>query len=110
MTDPPWYGFVLGVLAVWRVAHFLHVEHGPWGLLTRLRGQASEAGLGELFECFYCLSFWVAAPAAWWLAASWQDGVVTWLALSAGAIFLEVRGVATPPPVADEEDHHDMLR
>jgi hypothetical protein len=99
--DNRWYWFVLGVLAVWRVTHFLHVEHGPWGVLTRFREQAARIGLEELFACFYCLSFWTAAPAAWWLAATSPGKLVAWLALSAGAILIEVRGIGSPP------DSHD---
>ena len=25
--------FVLGVLAVWRMTHLLHLERGPWGVI-----------------------------------------------------------------------------
>lgn len=105
----PWYWFVLAVLAVWRVAHLLHVEHGPWGVLTWLRAQAARIGLGDLFACFYCLSVWVAAPAAWWLASIWSERVVAWLALSAGAILIEVRGIGTPPGTSNEEEQSDEL-
>jgi hypothetical protein len=102
---------VLGVLAVWRITHLLHVEHGPWGLIARGRAAARRLGLGELFACFYCLSFWTTAPAAWLLASSWQGRLVTWLALSAGVILLEVRGIgAGPGSSIEEENHDDLLR
>ncbi len=110
-----WYWFGLGVLAVWRVTHLLHVEHGPWGVFARVRAVAPRLGLGDLFGCFYCLSFWTAALAAWWLASSWQGRLLTWLALSAGAILLEVHGIGVPtyvPPdqSVEEEKRNDMLR
>lgn len=94
------FWFVLGVLAVWRVTHLLHVEHGPWGVLARLREQAARIGLGELLACFYCLSLWIAAAPAYWFAATWPGRVVAWLALSAGAILIEVRGIGSPPDPA----------
>lgn len=110
-----WYWFGLGVLAVWRVTHLLHVEHGPWGVFARVRAAAPSLGLGDLFGCFYCLSFWTATLAAWWLASSWQGRLLTWLALSAGAILLEVRGIGAPPYFppdrsVEEEKHNGMLR
>lgn len=87
----PWYWLVLGVLAVWRVTHLLHVEHGPWGAFFAIRKLAARFGGGSLFDCFYCLSIWVAAPAALWLADGWGARGVIWMALSAGAILIEVR-------------------
>jgi hypothetical protein len=110
-----WYWFGLGVLAVWRVTHLLHVEHGPWGLFACIRTAALRLGLGDLFACFYCLSLWTAAPAAWWLASSWQGRLLAWLALSAGAILIEVRGIGAPPnsppdQFVEEEKRNDMLR
>lgn len=91
--DSPWLRFLLAVLAVWRVTHLLHVEHGPWGVIARGRAAAGRLGLGEVFRCFYCLSLWTAAPAAFLIASSWPVRGVAWLALSAGAILVEVRGL-----------------
>jgi hypothetical protein len=65
--------FVLGVLAVWRVTHLLHLEHGPWGMLARGRAAAERIGLGDLVHCFVCLSLWAALPVAWWLTATWPE-------------------------------------
>jgi hypothetical protein len=97
-----WFGFLLGVLAVWRLTHLLHVEHGPLGMIQALRGLAARLGAGETFRCFYCLSLWCAAPAALLLAAPWTERVFTWLALSAGSILLEVRGVGPSVPLRDD--------
>jgi hypothetical protein len=107
--DSQWYWFVLGVLAVWRVTHLLHVEHGPWGAWFRIRAQAARFGLGDLFACFYCLSFWTAAPAALWLGSTWSARLVAWLALSAGAILIEVRGIGSPAGSSVSEDQPDDL-
>ena len=85
-----WYWVVLGVLAVWRATHLLHLEHGPWGIVEKGRGVAKRLGLGELVDCFFCLSVWTAMPAAWWLGSTWPERIVAWLGCSAGAILVEV--------------------
>jgi len=97
-SDHPWYWLVLGVLAVWRVTHLLHVEHGPWGVLAALRDVAAGAGAGELFDCFFCLTLWTAIPAALWIATTWTDRILVWLALSAGAILVETRPLGGTDP------------
>lgn len=107
-SSNPWYWLGLGALAVWRMTHLLHVEHGPWGLIARGRAGLARLGLGGLVGCFYCLSLWTAAPVAWWLASSWSGRLITWLALSAVAILLEVKGLGNLP--AQEEVSDDMLR
>jgi len=88
--------FVLGVLAVWRMTHLLHLEHGPWGVIARMRAAAERLGFGDLVHCFFCLSLWIALPVAWWFASSWPGRLIAWLALSAGAILIEVRGLRPP--------------
>jgi len=93
--------FAIGVLAVWRVTHMLHLEHGPWGIVARARAGAERVGIGDLVRCFFCLSLWIALPAAYWLAASWAGRIAMWLALSAGAIIIEVRLLAPPGPRRD---------
>ncbi len=92
-----WYWLVLSVLAVWRITHCLHVEHGPWGVLTRTRALAARVHFGDLFACFYCLSLWTAAPVSFWLAVSWPGRIVCWLALSGCAVIIELRAVGTTP-------------
>ncbi|MEO8154251.1 MAG: hypothetical protein ABI605_14380 [Rhizobacter sp.] len=76
-------------LAVWRLTHLLHAEAGPGQVFYRLRTQAGTGFIGQAIGCFYCLSLWVAAPVALWIADSWRDRVLLWLALSAVAILLE---------------------
>lgn len=100
----PWLWFSLGVLAVWRLTHLLHAEHGPFGLLARGRAASVRLGLGELFQCFFCLSLWTAAPVALWLASSWPERALTWLALSGAAILVEIKGTGGPAAPPGEED------
>ena len=80
--------FILGALCVWRVTHLLHAEDGPGLVLLRLR-RAAGHGLGQLLDCFYCLSLWIAAPAESILATNWKKGVLFWLAMSGAACLLE---------------------
>lgn len=79
----------LATLAVWRVAHLLAAEDGPADALARLRSRIGEGELGELMDCFNCLSIWVAAPASVAVARSRRDRLMTWLALSGAACLLE---------------------
>jgi hypothetical protein len=80
--------FVVGALAVWRVTHLLQAEDGPFELVTRLRRSVGSGGLGELLDCFYCLSLWISAPLALWMDTQWRERVLLWLSLSAAAILL----------------------
>ena len=81
-------GFVLAALATWRVAHLIAEEDGPWNVVARARARAGTGELGELMDCFYCLSLWVAAPAALTVTRE-RDLPTTWLALSGAACLLE---------------------
>jgi hypothetical protein len=83
------YRFTLGVLAVWRVTHLLFAEDGPWDVIIRLRRRAGTGFWGNLLDCFYCLSLWIAAPLAVLLGSGWAERLLLWPALSAGAILLE---------------------
>ena len=109
------YGLVLGILCVWRITHLLAAEDGPWDVLVHLRRSAGNGFWGRLLDCFYCLSLWVGVPFALLLAAGWREGLLSWLAFSAGAILLERATGPRPavPPALyneDEEDGHELLR
>ena len=107
------YWFLLGSLAVWRVVHLLHAEDGPGDWLVRLRRAAGQGFWGSALDCFYCLSVWIAAPAALLAGASWRERALLWPALSAAAIFLERVGQrvdGVPSYHEDKEVPHGMLR
>ena len=80
---------VLGSLATWRMTHLLAEEDGPWDAVVRARAQLGDGQLGALMDCFYCLSLWVAAPAAIGVAPRRRDIPLAWLALSGAACLLE---------------------
>jgi len=112
------YWFLLGTLAVWRVTHLLTLEAGPWNLLDHLRRRLQSNLLQGLFDCFYCMSLWVAIGFALALGETWKTALFLWPALSGGAILLERvtsragPGDATPPVVyfEDQEENADVLR
>lgn len=88
MQDP-WFHFVLGLLATWRVAHLLAYEDGPWDLLVRLRVALGDGVLGRLVDCFQCVSLWVAAPFALVVGRGALEWGLAWLGLSGGACLLD---------------------
>lgn len=118
----PFYYFVLGVLAVWRVTHLLHAEAGPWDIFARLRRRLGTGFMGALFGCFYCLSVWIAAPLAYAVGETWKEILLLWPAFSAGAILLERAAARNEAPPAvqfweeenvtenNEEGHHVLWK
>ncbi|BDT66570.1 hypothetical protein os1_07330 [Comamonadaceae bacterium OS-1] len=112
--DAPWFHAVLGALATWRLAHLLAREDGPWDAVLRLRMAAGQGVWGQMLDCFYCLSLWVAAPVALAVARDPVEWVLAWLGLSGAACLLERLGPAAPPPVLElthlEGDHDELLR
>jgi hypothetical protein len=87
-----WAKLVLAVLATWRVTHLLAKEDGPADFVVRLRTLVGNGMLGKLMDCFYCLSIWVAAPVALFVAHKFIDWLLVWLALSGAACLLERTG------------------
>ena len=80
---------VVGALCVWRVTHLFNAEDGPGSALVRLRRRAGDGWLGQLLDCFYCLSLWVAAPASLLIGSGWKERLLLWLAFSGAACLLE---------------------
>lgn len=88
--------FLIGTLAVWRASYMVQNEAGPAGIFLRLQAWAAKhekkAGdFGDGFYCFYCLSMWISLPVA--LILAWGSIaliILYWLALSAGAIFINI--------------------
>jgi hypothetical protein len=104
-----WPRFVVAVLAVWRVTHLLAREDGPADLVFRWRARLGDGALGRGVDCFYCLSVWVAAPFALFVAGRWLDRLVTCVALSGAACLLEAVTAAVNEK-SKEEVTHVVLR
>jgi hypothetical protein len=81
--------FALASLATWRITHLLAEEDGPADAVVRLRARLGSGQLGDLMDCFYCLSVWVAAPLGLVVARRPREAPLTWLALSGAACLLE---------------------
>jgi hypothetical protein len=87
------------------MTHLLTEEDGPADLVLRLRQAAGESQFGQVMDCFYCASMWVALPVAVFVAnestrtplscpggsgrVTWYRRAATWLALSGAACLLE---------------------
>jgi hypothetical protein len=109
--DAPWFGFVLGVFATWRVAHLLAHEDGPWDAVLRLRVALGNGVWGRLLDCFYCLSLWIAAPIAWAVVRDPVEWLLAWLGLSGAACLLDRLGRAPPAFIQPiDGDEHGLLR
>lgn len=80
---------VAGALCVWRVTHLFNAEDGPGHVLVRLRRRAGDGWLGQMLDCFHCLSVWVAVPVSWLIGSGWKERLLLWLALSGAACLLE---------------------
>jgi hypothetical protein len=114
MVAMQFYWLVLGILCVWRVTHLLNAEDGPWDVVVRLRRHAGKGFWGELMDCFYCLSLWVAAPLAVALGSGVQERLLLWPALSAGAILLERLTAGRPAAIQgvyfEDRENANLLR
>ena len=55
-----WFWLALSSLVVWRTTMLLVYETGPFDLLRRVRKLAGSLGLERAFECFHCVSLWIA--------------------------------------------------
>lgn len=91
----------LAALATWRVTHLLVEEDGPWDAVVRVRARLGSGQLGAVMDCFYCLSMWVALPAAVRAAPRRRDIPLLWAALSGAACLLER---ATAARAGDDPD------
>lgn len=83
------YRFFLGTLSVWRITHLLQAEDGPFDIVFFLRQKVGNGFWGQLLDCFYCLSVWIAAPFAIFIGEDLGKRILLWPAFSAGAILLE---------------------
>ncbi len=94
---------LVAVLCLWRVSHLLSVEKGPFSLISRLRVWAGNGFFGELLDCFYCLSLWLAIPLAMLAGDGWAQRLLLWPALSGAACLLEKATERTGFPGVFEE-------
>ena len=108
------YKLLLGILSVWRVTHLLNAEDGPGDMVIHLRRYAGTGFWGQVLDCFYCLSMWIAVPFALFLGQKVDEQILLWPALSAGAILLERMtesgGHEEMPLIFEETEEEYVLR
>ena len=83
------FRFSLAALAAWRVSHLLAAEDGPAAVVARARSRLGSGPLGELADCFGCLSVWVCVPFVPFVTRQRSEVPVCWLALCGAAFLLE---------------------
>ncbi len=83
------FRLALAGLAVWRLTHLLALEDGPADVIVKLRVWAGSGPVGELMDCFDCLSIWVAGGFAPFVARRPREYALSWLALSGVACALQ---------------------
>jgi hypothetical protein len=107
------YRFLLGTLFVWRITHLLSAEDGPWDIVVRLRRAAGQGLLGQMLDCFHCLSLWVSAIVAIFLGKKLGEQILLGPALSAGAILLERvtdhKNIESPAVFIEESEDKNAL-
>jgi hypothetical protein len=84
-----WFRLTMAILASWRVAHLIAHEDGPFDVVVRIRARAGSSVFGDLMDCPYCLSLWMAIPFAFSLAHGALALCAATLAISGGASLLE---------------------
>ena len=82
------------------MSHLLVSEDGPGDVIFHARKYLANSFLGQLMDCFGCVSLWVAAPFAFFVTTQPVELVVVWLALSGAAMLLE--GLRPAPLVIDQ--------
>jgi hypothetical protein len=102
-TTEFWSRFAIASLVVWRLTHLVAYEDGPFDAIVWLRQKAGQGFFGKLMDCFYCLSFWIAAPivpvVAWFGDTSPVRVLMVWIAVSGAACLLE-RTTAPPGKIS----------
>ena len=97
---------ILSIFAVWRLTHMLGKEDGPFDVFYLIRKKAGAGFFGNLLDCFYCISIWIAFPFGLWLGTTWIEKILVWLALSGAACLLEQATTKNnePPKIDYKED------
>ena len=80
------YRFLLGTLCVWRVTICLMWKMDRGISSSACACRFGDGFFGQLLDCFYCLSVWIAAPLSYFLGDKLNERILLWPALSAGAI------------------------
>jgi hypothetical protein len=112
MKNERCFSLLVAALATWRLTHLLALEDGPGDSVVALRLTLGDSFFGQLMDCFYCLSLWVAAPMAFSIRKKRWDWPFACLAISGAACLLEKAtsqtGAASPHQPVEEQN--ELLR
>lgn len=105
------FDMIVAALAVWRLAHMLRYEAGPWDVFIRIREKLGNGVFGKAMDCVACMSIWLAA------IIFFVPGIrflVVVLAISAMAVVLEavhgmLRKGSEGTGVGEQEVHKNRL-
>lgn len=95
------YYLLLSVLTVWRITHLFSKEDGPFNIIFLIRKKAGAGFFGNLLDCFYCLSIWIAFPFGILMGNGLMEIILSWFAISGAACLLEqatIKKDRTPDP------------
>jgi len=76
----------LAILAVYRIAHMIAKEDGPFDVLAWIRGRIDpeqKGWVGRGINCVLCLGFWISL-----VAFALGGSCLEWLAVSGGVLVL----------------------
>jgi hypothetical protein len=81
--------FVAAILAVYRVAHMLVDEEGPFSMIHWIKSRdfldpQQKTWLGRGLNCVWCMSFWLALPLV--LVLQGEPWYLWWLAVAGGVL------------------------
>ena len=86
------------------MTHLLAEEDGPGDVVVRVRAGLGDGPAGQLMDCFYCLSVWVAAPVSLVVSRRGRDLPLTCLGLSEAACLIERLTGSAEPRVEDRPE------
>jgi hypothetical protein len=93
------FHLMLSILAVWRITHLISKEDGPFNVVFTFRKQIGQGFWGQLLDCFYCLSIWIAIPFGVWVGNTIIEKIICCIAISGAACIIEkITGKKNEPP------------
>ena len=81
--------YFLLVVVVWRLAHLITLEDGPFDVIIRIRKMLGNSFFGKLMDCFYCLSIWIGFLIGWYAGSNLEEIILLALYYSGASLILE---------------------
>lgn len=89
---PDWLRLLLAIGLVYRVAHAIALEDGPFDVFSRLQAWVGggKNWIGRGLSCPLCVSWWLAVAAVALLApATWGEAILLWGGVAGGAVVVQ---------------------